>query len=116
MPSLGAADVVGLVDHDPEQPRPERGAGAEAPQRTVRLQMRVLNGFLRVTVPAGDGGGHAVGDPLVRPDERGERRVVTCGRTRREGAVAVTRAARHGDLHRKVGRHLPLNTRRVGRK
>src|SRR5438477_9809722 len=41
-PALGAAPVAGLVGHDPEQPGPEGSPRPEAPQRSVRLEERLL--------------------------------------------------------------------------
>ena len=64
-PGAGGAAVVRLVGHDAQQPGPERRAVAEAPERAVRLDERLLGGVLGVGGGSGDHVGGAVGDVLV---------------------------------------------------
>ena len=45
---LGATDVARLVDHDPQEPGPERCAAPEARERAVRFDVRVLHLLLPV--------------------------------------------------------------------
>ena len=66
-----AALVVRLVADDAQQPRPKRRAGAEAPQRPVGLDERLLRGVLGVVVAGGDEAGCAEGDLLMGADELG---------------------------------------------
>jgi hypothetical protein len=52
--SGGTAAVASLVGGDPKQPRPKGRASAEAPERPIRLDERLLGGLLRVARIARD--------------------------------------------------------------
>ena len=69
-PPRRSPSVAGLVRDDLQQPRPERRAAPEPPERAVGLHEPVLGGLLGVRGVAGDQERGSKRDSLVRSHER----------------------------------------------
>jgi hypothetical protein len=82
-----AAEVVAPVDHDADEPRPERRVTAEAAEGPPRLQQGVLHDVLGVQAVAGHAQRDGEGPVLVQPDQRLERAVVPGPRLREQGGL-----------------------------
>ena len=88
-----ATDVQRRVGHDPVQPGTECLLGAEAVERSVRVEESLLYRIFRVFVRRGYGTSDGVCSTLVKPYQRRERAIVAVLGGQHEIALALASAS-----------------------